>query len=163
MGEAAEFDRESRRTGLRAELFVTDVARSVAFYRDVLGFEVLRQAPGGYKSVGREGAVLGLSDVARLPEDHPARPDRGDALGRGVELVVMVDDVAGLHARARDSGEGSVSALATQPWGLTDFRVVDPDGYYIRITGLSSADRAERDQPLDAAVNTASWSSKARW
>ena len=140
MGKASELDQETTRPGLRAELFVSDIPRSVAFYRDVLGFEVLRQAPSGYTSVGREGAVLGLNDVARIPEDHPARPDRGHALGRGVELVVMVGDVAPLHARARDSAEGSVSALTTQPWGLTDFRVVDPDGYYIRITGLSSTD-----------------------
>jgi hypothetical protein len=26
-----------------------------------------------------------------------------------------------------------------QPWGLTDFRVADPDGYYVRFTSLSSA------------------------
>jgi lactoylglutathione lyase len=24
--------------------------------------------------------------------------------------------------------------LREQPWGLHDFRVVDPDGYYLRVT-----------------------------
>ena len=138
MGQASETDRETTRTGLRAELFVSDVQRSVAFYGDVLGFDVLRAAPSGYSSVGREGAVLGLNDVARLPEAHPSRPRPGEALGRGVELVVMVDDVAALHARAAATGKAEVSALAAQPWGLTDFRVIDPDGYYIRITGLAT-------------------------
>ncbi len=26
------------------------------------------------------------------------------------------------------------SPITTQPWGLRDFRIVDPDGYYRRIT-----------------------------
>ena len=138
MSKASALDTETTRPGLRAELFVRDVARSVAFYRDVLGFETLREAPGGYTSLGREGAVLGLNDVAHLPADHPARPQPGDAVGRGVELVVVVDDVAALQTRAAASGHAHVSALVAQPWGLTDFRVVDPDGYYVRITGRSA-------------------------
>ncbi|MGH6910076.1 MAG: VOC family protein [Phenylobacterium sp.] len=137
---ASAFDHETTRTGLRVELFVSDVPRSIAFYREVLGFEVLRQATSGYTSMGREGAVLGLHDVASLPDGYPARPEPGHAPGRGVELVVMVSDVASLHARASASRPGKVSALTTQPWGLTDFRIVDPDGYYIRITGLAPAD-----------------------
>lgn len=128
---------KATQSGLRAELFVTDVARSTAFYREVLGFETLREDPSGYCSVHREGAVLGLSDIVRLPEGHPARPGLGEALGRGVELVVMVEDIAAAHARAAGTGQADVSELVTQSWGLTDFRVVDPDGYYIRITSRS--------------------------
>jgi uncharacterized glyoxalase superfamily protein PhnB len=138
MSKASERDGESTRPGLRAELFVRDVPRAAAFYRDVLGFEIQRVAPGGYTSIGREGAVFGLNAVAHLPPDHPARPGPGEPVGRGVEFVVMVDDVAALHARAKASGQAEVSALVTQPWGLTDFRLVDPDGYYVRITGLSA-------------------------
>jgi lactoylglutathione lyase len=137
MGQASAIDQETNRPGLRVELFVSDVPRSVAFYADVLGFEVMRMAPSGYTSVGRDGAVIGLNDVARLPVGYPIRPEPGQPLGRGVELVVMVEDVAAVHAQAAASN-ADVSALVAQAWGLTDFRVVDPDGYYIRITGLSA-------------------------
>jgi uncharacterized glyoxalase superfamily protein PhnB len=138
MGKAAEHDTETTRPGLRAELFVRDVPRSAAFYRDVLGFETLREAPGGYTSIAREGAVLGLNAVDRMPADHPVRPKPDAPVGLGVELVVVVADVAALHARAAASGCREVSPLVAQPWGLTDFRVLDPDGYYIRITGQSA-------------------------
>lgn len=138
MSKASALDLETTRTGLRAELFVRDVPRSVAFYRDALGFGTLRQASGGYTSIGREGAVLGLQDVARLPEGHPVRPGPGQAVGLGVELVVVVADVAALHARAAVQAGAEVSPLVAQPWGLTDFRLVDPDGYYLRITGRSA-------------------------
>lgn len=130
-------DQETTRSGLRAELFVTDVARSTAFYRAVLGFETLREDPSGYSSLDREGAVLGLNNIAHLPEGHPARPRPGEAVGRGVELVVIVEDIAAIHASASESGLAAVSELVTQAWGLTDFRVVDPDGYYVRITSRS--------------------------
>lgn len=122
---------------MRAELFVRDVRRSAAFYRDVLGFDILREAPGGYVAIGREGAVLGLCDVSQLPANHPARPGPGDKVGLGVELVVVVDDVAESHARAVASGQSGITALVEQPWGLTDFRVLDPDGFYVRMTGRS--------------------------
>jgi catechol 2,3-dioxygenase-like lactoylglutathione lyase family enzyme len=139
MGEGSELDKETLRPALRAELFVRDVRRSIAFYRDVLGFDVLREAPGGYVSIGREGAVLGLCDASQLPLDHPARPGPGDRVGLGVELVVVVDDVAASHAHALASGQPGISALVEQPWGLTDFRGLDPDGFYVRITGRSAA------------------------
>jgi catechol 2,3-dioxygenase-like lactoylglutathione lyase family enzyme len=147
MRKASDLDQETTRPGLRAELFVSDVPRSAAFYREVLGFETLREAPSGYTSIGREGVVLGLIDVIQVPEGHPVRPRPGQAVGLGVELVVVVEDVAALHARAATSGQAAVSALVAQAWGLTDFRVADPDGYYIRITGQSAVVSADLRQP----------------
>jgi lactoylglutathione lyase len=138
MSKSSELDTETVQSGLRIELFVDDVARSASFYRDVLGFETLREAPSGYTSVGRGGAVLGLNGVAQVPLDHPARPRQGHAVGLGVEIVIIVDDVAALHVQASGAAEGDVTALVAQPWALTDFRVTDPDGYYIRITGQSA-------------------------
>lgn len=137
MGDRSEPDIETAQPALRVELFVHDVRRSAAFYRDVLGFEVLREAPGGYVSIGRGGAVLGLSAASQLPADHPVRPEPGCRMGLGVELVVVVDDVAAVHARAVASGRAEIAALVDQPWGLTDFRILDLDGYYVRITSRS--------------------------
>lgn len=139
MSTPSERDTETKRPGLRVELFVRDVPRSVAFYRDILGFETLREAPSGYTSIACQGAVFGLNDAAQVSGAHPARPRADHPVGLGIELVLVVEDVAGLHARACSSGRTDVSALVAQPWGLTDFRVVDPDGYYIRVTGQSAA------------------------
>jgi lactoylglutathione lyase len=130
-------DRETTITGLRAELFVTDVGRSAAFYMAVLGFKVIRAGPGGYTSIGLEGATLGLNAMGNLPTNHPIQPKSGERVGLGVEIVLMVDDVATAHAQAVASDRTSVSPLITQPWGLRDFRLQDPDGYYVRVTGLS--------------------------
>jgi catechol 2,3-dioxygenase-like lactoylglutathione lyase family enzyme len=132
-------DTETIRTGLRVELFVDDPARSAAFYVDVLGFEIIRADPSGYISIGRSGAVIGLNAVGRLPHAHPIKPGEGERRGLGVEIVVMTGGIEAAHAQATAASAAQVSPLVRQPWGLTDFRVLDPDGYYVRLTSLSSA------------------------
>ncbi|MBU2669151.1 VOC family protein [Actinoplanes bogorensis] len=117
---------------LRMELFVDDTDASVRFYCDVLGFQVDRRAED-YVSLRRGAVVLGLGPMAKLPVTRQRLS--GDK-GTGVEIVLEVDDRDQLRAlyehcqlRATISDE-----LRMQPWGLYDFRLADPDGYYLRIT-----------------------------
>jgi predicted enzyme related to lactoylglutathione lyase len=117
------------------ELFVEDVDRSVAFYRDAFGFELSRRDPG-YASIVNGDVVLGLGPIAKLPEHggYFTRSRLEGAKGLGVEIVLEVEDVHAAHARVETAGHPVFEPLQTRPWGLTDFRVVDPDGYYLRIT-----------------------------
>ena len=52
-----------------------------------------------------------------------------------MELVLDVDDLEALHERVRAAGV-AVMPIERQAWGLRDFRVLDPEGYYLRITAL---------------------------
>jgi lactoylglutathione lyase len=121
---------------LRMELFVSDLLRSVDFYRSVLGFEVERQQTD-YASVRDGSVVLGLVPVTNLPEsDGPGFTQAqlaGDR-GAGVEVVLEVDDLAATAARVTAAGYPMSEPQQRRPWGLTDFRLFDPDGYYLRIT-----------------------------
>ncbi|MEO5806579.1 DUF1003 domain-containing protein [Devosia sp.] len=119
--------------GLRLELFVNDIARSRDFYQSALGFTASGAASGGYVAMTRGGITLSLNDRAQLPADHPVQAMSGERLGRGVEIVLEVDDVEADFARAQSLQPGC--ELTSQPWGLRDFRVIDPDGYYVRVTG----------------------------
>ncbi|RNI19514.1 VOC family protein [Flexivirga caeni] len=127
--------------GLRFELFVQDVATSVRFYRSTLGLQPPPTWSGdGYVSL-RSGAItIGVQHHAKLPAGHHFSPDRlAGPRGVGLEMVVEVDDVDLAYANAAPHAEscgGSVEPLADQPWGLRDFRLVDPDGYYLRVTSL---------------------------
>lgn len=140
----------TRRAGLRLrlELFVEDLERSVAWYVDVLGFRRVR-GDGEYVSLRRGDVVLGLGPVAKLPPEDPSRgqaPDRPAGHtqervrrgpGAGVEIVLELDDVADVEAAAERVATQRwplAAPLTDQPWGLRDFRVLDPDGYYLRIT-----------------------------
>jgi len=125
--------------GVRFELFVDDVERSLAFYAAALG---LQPPPGydpaGYVPVSAGRMRIGLQRRSALPAEHHFRPAHfAGPRGVGVEIVVEVDDVDAAFARARDaavSHGGQVEPLAARPWGQTDFRLIDPDGYYVRVT-----------------------------
>ena len=130
-------DRETRQPALRVELFVRDVPVSAAFYVEVLGFEILRDDPSGYLCLGRPGAVIALNRADHLPDGYPVKALANEPVGRGVEVVVEVSDIEAAYEHALASGRPVASPLRAQSWGLTDFRVLDPDGYYIRLTGLS--------------------------
>ena len=54
--------------------------------------------------------------------------------GYGVEIVIMFEkDIKGLFNKAKNFAN-IVDELKTQPWGLKDFRIEDPFGYYLRLT-----------------------------
>ena len=121
---------------LRLELYVDDIERSVAFYTNALGFNAGPSEYPTYRPIERRGMRLALQTISQLAPDHPlVRGAPGVPRGLGVEIVLEVDDLEELHGRLAGLGL-DVSPLKTQDWGLRDFRVLDPDGYYLRITTL---------------------------
>jgi uncharacterized glyoxalase superfamily protein PhnB len=123
---------------LSLELFVGTPEKSLDFYQRVLGFEVQGSASAEYTMLKNDDAVIAINSRSVLSSDHPLRVETGGRAGLGVEIVLLVADVEGTYRTAKSSG-WPVSDLALQPWGMHDFRLVDPDGYYIRVTGRHSS------------------------
>jgi catechol 2,3-dioxygenase-like lactoylglutathione lyase family enzyme len=114
------------------ELFVGDAAASVVFYR-ALGFEVVHEKSHGYTTLASGGTVVALSPVpswARFPLwvvswlRYPPL---------GTELVLYVDDLGAARSALVETGY-EPGDIVLQAWGDRDFRITDPDGYYIRVT-----------------------------
>ncbi len=124
------------RMGLRLELFVEDMETSIGFYTRVLGFEVIRNEPGDYASLRNGGVVLGIGPISKLPGEggYFTRAIASLRRGLGVEIVLEVDDVEGWHRRVVASGHPVFERPQERAWGLRDFRIIDPDGYYLRLT-----------------------------
>jgi lactoylglutathione lyase len=127
----------ARQMTIRFELFVADRDKSVDFYTSVLGFEVNRLEES-YASLTCGYVTLGLGRQAELPEsgDGPGFTQERLAreTGAGVEIVLETPDLDALYERVRRSGYPLAAPMQDRPWGLRDFRVADPDGYYLRIT-----------------------------
>ncbi|MBA2276489.1 MAG: VOC family protein [Chloroflexia bacterium] len=121
--------------GLRLELFVSGMDASIDFYRGVLGFELMRRE-SDYASLRSGGVTVGLGPIAKLPleDGYVTRSRLAEDRGAGVEIVFEVDDIAAYRDRVGASGHPLLDDLQLRPWGLTDFRIADPDGYYLRIT-----------------------------
>ncbi len=119
---------------LRIELFVEDVERSAAFYELVLGF-TRERATHGYVAIRRGEVRIGIGAAVNLPPQHyfDVVSLRGRK-GIGVEIVLEVDDVDAALRSVIDAGTPVLTPLGERPWGLRDFRIADPDGYYLRIT-----------------------------
>jgi lactoylglutathione lyase len=116
---------------LRCEIFPSDLDRTLRFYVDVLCFDVVRderQAETPYLALRRGDVRLGAVARAPITAAEARRPPLG------VELVLEVDDVDAEHDRISVTTWPMTESLTLRPWGLKDFRVVDPDGYYWRIT-----------------------------
>lgn len=118
----------------RLELFIDDLAASTEFYGRVLGFSIGKQQADGYTRMVNGNVTLSLNLRENLPDDHPIQANAGERLGRGVELVLEVDDIETMYKQVCATNWPLSSKLRHQSWSLTDFRVLDPDGYYWRIT-----------------------------
>ena len=119
---------------LRLELFYDDVDRALEFYTEVLGFTARPSDYDTYRPIERGGIRLALQTMDVLDEGHPLRRGGpGAPPGQGVELVLEVPDLEELYQRVLAAGV-DVTPLERQAWGLVDFRVVDPEGYYLRFT-----------------------------
>jgi lactoylglutathione lyase len=121
---------------LRFELFVCDQERSVRFYEQALSFKVDssdKSPSDAYIQIINGNVRIGLGSVESLADSHYFRPAIYDHPGVGVEIVLEVEDILEYERQAR-SADAVFEPLQQRPWGRLDFRVVDPDGYYIRVT-----------------------------
>ncbi|HSL43669.1 MAG TPA: VOC family protein [Anaerolineales bacterium] len=122
------------------ELHVPDFEKVKEYYGR-LGFEVVRetkpQDKEGYLVLNMEDNILcfwaGNEQV--YEQSYFKRFSKNTKRGYGVEIVIMVGDLEALYNRVQDS-VNVVAKLAMRPWGLKDFRIEDPFGYYIRITSI---------------------------
>lgn len=113
-------------------LVVSDVGRSVRFWRDVVGAE--HQHTSGDYAQFRVGEVrLGLFGAEAMAQTL-GRPVAVPAAGAaGFEVGFLVDDVDEAFRDLVDGGAQPVTEPADRPWGQRTAYVADPDGYLIEL------------------------------
>ena len=121
-----------RARSLSASLTVKDLAVSLAWYRDVVGFAVDKQHE-------RDGKLMAVSleagDVRILiGQDNGAKGwDR--IKGDGFSLMITtVQDIDALAQWIKERGGTLASEPADMPWGARMFRLEDPDGFKFTIS-----------------------------
>jgi catechol 2,3-dioxygenase-like lactoylglutathione lyase family enzyme len=127
-----------RRAG--AILAVSDFARSVAFYRDLLGFEVeATYDDPPYATLVTSGTRLSLAE-----QGHPADDRPGVAMvapsNRSELAAILVLEVSDCLAAYRELGAAGVQFLAepfSPPWGGHRCFAIDPDGNLIELEELA--------------------------
>jgi lactoylglutathione lyase len=125
-------------TGVTPNLIVSDMDRSTAFYRDVLGFSVVttvpEQAPFVFVWLERDGIKVFLNAAAGVKDDVPELGTRAIGGTNTLYMILEADSVAqGIDAlfRAVDGKARVVMPLKDQFYGMREFGITDPDGYVI--------------------------------
>jgi catechol 2,3-dioxygenase-like lactoylglutathione lyase family enzyme len=113
-----------------------DAARSRHFYRDVLGLAVYREFgpaddPGMVFFVGQ-----GLLEVSGSGGGPP---------GDSVRIWLQVRDVHAEHERLAAAGVRVIRGPVTEPWGLTEMWIEDPDGVRIVLVEIPAGHPLRRD------------------
>ena len=120
----------------RVLLRPSDLARSHAFYRDILGLAVYREFgppehPGVVYFLGN-----GLLEVSGQGEQTPV----------GLHLWLQVRNVDHEHDRLASAGVPIVQPPRLQPWGLIEMWIDDPDGVRIAVVEVPEDHPLRRDQ-----------------
>ncbi len=117
-------------------LAVSDVSRSVGFYRDRLGVSVVATYDDPpYATLVRDGVRLSLAEQGHAAQDRPGvtLSVPADPAQQSVVLVLEVADARRAHAALAVDGVPFLAEPYAPPWGGLRFFVVDPDRYLVEI------------------------------
>jgi uncharacterized glyoxalase superfamily protein PhnB len=111
---------------------VDDIAKSLTWYRDVMGFALGDKWEDNGKLMGAE---MKAGSVVFMIGQDDWKKGRDRVKGEGFRLYCQTDQnvdrlADGIKARGGSLDQGP----RDEPWGARAFTVVDPDGYKITIS-----------------------------
>ncbi len=110
---------------------VSDIAKSLAWYRDVVGFTVTESWERDGKLAGVELAA-GSAGFMIGQDDWKLGRDRKK--GEGFRIYcITAQDIDRLAKQIEARGGTLAHQPQDEPWGMRDFALVDPDGFKITI------------------------------
>jgi len=114
----------------------SDLDRSRRFYRDVLGLAIYRE----FGPPDDPGVVFFLGQGLLEVSGHATSPP-----GRSVMIWIQVRDIHAEHARLAAAAVRIIRDPATEPWGLIEMWIEDPDGIRIVLVEVPAGHPLRRD------------------
>lgn len=121
-------------------LAVRDMKKTIAFYRDLLGFKMGMCFPNAsnpeYVDLSRDGMILMF-----IPADNIGIGSN-EKLGTGVNLYLQIDEgIDEYYRELKNKGIEFAVDIKDEPYGIRDFTIMDINGYYLTFNQASSADK----------------------
>lgn len=125
MADSKDSENTDRPVHVRARptLGTRDVVKSAAFYKEVLQFDldVIQDDPAAFALLSNGGAQIALTESLDPPVADFA------------VVYIETDDVRAIYERCHDNDVEIAVDITGQPWGATNFVLVDPDGHRIAV------------------------------
>ena len=115
----------------------SDLDRSRRFYRDVLGLAIYRE----FGPPDDPGVVFFLGQGLLEVSGHATSPP-----GRSVMIWIQVRDIHAEHAQLAAAAVRIIRDPVTEPWGLIEMWIEDPDGIRIVLVEVPADHPLRRDQ-----------------
>ena len=125
-------------TDVVPNLVVSDIDRSTAFYRDVLGFSIVQTVPDSAPFVfvwlKRDEVSVFLNAAPAVRKEHPAMASRApggtNTMFFTMEAETPAAGIDALFERVRPKARVFMP-LKDQFYGMREFGIEDPDGHAI--------------------------------
>jgi uncharacterized glyoxalase superfamily protein PhnB len=139
--------RKTLATEMVPSLGVSDIDRSVAFYRQFFGFHIV----DSYEMEGRMAWCwmrVGSANLMLQQLSAEQQITLDPAIGQSWMLYVRPNDLNVLHSRLSQAGF-PVTEIAQTSYGASEFFVSDPDGYelWISVPAAHGDDEEEEEEP----------------
>ncbi|HEX7590801.1 MAG TPA: VOC family protein [Candidatus Limnocylindrales bacterium] len=119
-------------THVETIVLVSDIARSTAFYRDVLG-QPIKHDYGQIVMFEHGFSIHDGPDLLEKTYKTPGAFPNGPQGKDNIDIYFETDDLEGALDEVVKSGAEVIHPIEVQPWGQRVFRFHDPDGHIVEI------------------------------
>ena|SRR5947209_5097329 len=117
---------------MTSNLMVEDVNKTIAFYKDVLSFELLATVPEtgqfNWAMMRRDNVEIMFQARASITEEFPVLKDR--VIGGSLTFYIEVEDIQALYTRLQDHVT-IVQEMHTTFYGTREFAILDCNGFVL--------------------------------
>lgn len=103
-------------------LATTDVMKTAAYYRDILGFAI------DDTFCAADWAMLWADQCQLFLSLNPTAA----RTAAGQQVLICVPGVDAFYEKHKANGANIISDIEDKPWGLREYTVEDPNGYHLR-------------------------------
>ena len=126
-------------------LRVSDLAASLAYFRDNLLFDIV------FEWADQEGEPVRYAVLER--DKSGVHLTRSDNPG-GTTAYCFVDGIDGFYALVKAAGANITEEIADQPWNMREFETVDPDGNVLLFGEHLDRVNAEQSEDKEATAKS---------
>lgn len=127
-------------------IFVNDLEKQIAFYRDVLGFEIKETAADKNVFLEKDGTLFLMYGRTDFEEMTSTEFGYANGVNGHFEIALGAEDYSAVDRefeKAVSKGAKPVMAPKTMPWGQRTCYIADPEGNLLEIGSFNKGGKDE--------------------